>query len=241
MSRTQTVNQILNRVGSSVGIGRNSSPYDSDEDDYAQLRDLLLECGEELITMPWEILQKEHSITTADTDSGDYDLPVDFGHMIDQSGWDRLNDVPLFGPLSPQDWQYLLGRDLLNTTIYASFRLKQGKFSIFPQPPPDGLTVYFEYISRYWIEDSDGTGKEDISAGDDVIRLPSLPVIYLLKAKFKEAKGFDSTVNRAEYNSFLMDIFGQSKGAEILNAGQNQRSFPYLDLHRSTPDTNYGS
>ncbi len=135
-----TAGGILNRVAAEVGLTPSIDPYSDSDPAYVQLQHLLNIAGEELATMfPWEQLQKEHTITTSSLDSGDYALPSDFNYMIPQTGWERAQNVPLFGPLSPQDWQYLLGRGLVNQTIYASFRLKTGYFSIFPQPPPDAL------------------------------------------------------------------------------------------------------
>jgi len=151
---TTTASNILNRVAAEVGIEPVVDPYSSADASFRQLTYLLNTAGEELATMfPWQQLQQEHEIKTLDGDSGDYPLPVDFNYMINQTGWERAENVPLFGPLSAQDWQYLLGRDLVNNTIYASFRLQRGKFSLFPQPPPTGLDIHFEYVSTNWVVD----------------------------------------------------------------------------------------
>jgi hypothetical protein len=147
-----TINDTLNRVAVEVGFTPVTDPWTDDDQHWMQLRYLAQIAGDELVLgYPWEFLNRSHQITTVDTDSGDYPLPADFMDMLDQTGWERSNNVPLAGPLSAQDWTYLLGRDLVSHTIYASFRIKEGEFSIFPQPPPNGLDINFEYQSNGWI------------------------------------------------------------------------------------------
>jgi hypothetical protein len=206
------------------------------------MRYLMNTAGEELaIEYPWQTLHNQHQIVTAALDSGDYPLPVDFNYMINQTGWERSENVPLFGPLSPQDWTYLLGRDLVTYTIYASFRLKDGQFSIFPQPPPVGLDINFEYVSLAWVTDGDsGVRKQSVEKGNDIPVYNRTLISRYIKVKYYEAKGIDSTKAQDDFNQTFLFLTGQDWGAEILSAGRNRAGFPYLDTYRSTPDTNFG-
>ena len=236
-------NDILNRVAAEVGVTPAVDPWSSTDQNFTQMKTLLQVCGEELSQLyPWEFLVKEENIQTLDTDSGDYPLPADFLYMINQTGWERAENVPLFGPLSGQDWQYLLGRDLVSYTIYASFRIQQGLFTIFPQPPPNGLDIYYEYISRNWVLDSqdNDTPASEVKAGGDIILFDRTLISRHLKVKYLEAKGFDSTKAQDDLNQMFQMLTAHDKGAEILSAGRNRRYFPYLDGFRNTPDTNYG-
>lgn len=238
-----TVNDILNRVGVEVGFTPVTDPYTDDDQQWLQLRYLLQTAGEELVmAWDWEFLTSSHQIVTSNTDSGDYPLPPDFRDMMDQSGWERSANVPLIGPLSSQDWTYLLGRDLVSSTIYASFRIKDGLFSIFPQPPPDGLDINFEYQSLAWL----GLGGDvearvaEIVTGDDVPLFDKTLISRYLKSKWLDAKGFDSTRATDDFSVMFSTITGKDKGSRILNAGSNQRGVPYLDNRYNSPDTGYG-
>lgn len=241
---TATANDILNRVAAEVGIDTVPDPYASSNQAFQQMKTLLNIAGEELNQLhPWEEMNREHQITTASTDSGDYPLPSDFLYMLNQTGWERSENVPLFGPLSGQAWQYLLGRDLVTSTIYASFRMKQGAFSIFPQPPPDGLDIHFEYQSRNWVSDSTtgfATDKDSVTVGADIPMFDRTLISRYLKVKFLEAKGFDSTKAQADLNQMFQVVNSHDKGANVLSAGRNSTGFPYLDTYRSTPDSGYG-
>jgi len=238
-----SASDIINSVAAEVGVSPVTDPYTDPNQVFQQMKNLINSAGRELVRYyRWEKLQQEHTITTLDTDSGDYPLPDDFSYMIDQTGWERKENVPLWGPLSAQDWQYLLGRDLVSHTIYASFRIAQGLFRIFPQPPPNGLDIHFEYISRNWVENGDApdTFSSKTSIGSDIVLYDPILMVKFLKAKYLEAKGFDSTAARNDFALEFDAITGQEKGAPILNAAILGREFPYLEPYRNLPDTGYG-
>lgn len=243
-----TANQILNAVAGEVGVAPVTDPFGSSNQVFSQLKVLITSAGRELLYYGaacngWEQLQTEESFTTASTDSGDYDLPDDFGYMIDQTGWERKENLPLFGPLSAQEWQYLLGRDLVSYTIYASFRIQQGKLRLFPQPPPDGLNIAYEYISRNWVRSGTDSlvRSSRVEEGSDIILYEPILMVKLLKAKYLEAKGFDSSAARNDFALMFDSITGTEKSAQILNAAGLHWEYPYLTPWRNLPDTNYGS
>jgi hypothetical protein len=240
---TAPANDILNRVAAEVGLDPVSNPWGSEKQEFKQMRYLLNIAGEELCQLyQWEFLNQEHQITTSDTDSGNYPLPDDFLYMINQTGWERAENVPLFGPLSAQDWQWLLGRDLVSYTIYASFRIKDGLFSIFPQPPPNGLDIHFEYVARNWVIDSssEDTLADVVKTGADTPLFDRTLLSRYLKVKFLEAKSLDTTKAQADLNQMFELLGSHDKGADVLSAGRNRRGFPYLDGFTSVPDTGYG-
>ncbi len=238
-----TATQIINRVAAEVGIEPVIDPFASSDPSFVQMRYLLNTAGEELVQMyPWELLIREASITTMPGDTGDYPLPDDFHYMINQTGWERSQNVPLMGPLSAQDWQWLLGRDLVTSTIYASFRLNDGLFKIFPQPPPAGLDIHYEYVNKNWVTDGavTPTYTDEVSTGSQQPLYDKTLVSRYLKVKFLEAKGFDSSKAQDDFNQIFLFLTSKDKGARILNAGLGGRGFPYLDAWRNLPDTNYG-
>ena len=244
MSRQfDSATDIINAAAAEVGVSPVTDPYSSSNQVFQQLKNLINSAGRELVRYyRWEMLVREHDISTLDTDSGDYPLPDDFSYMLDQTGWERKENVPLWGPLSAQDWQYLLGRDLVSHTIYASFRIAQGLFRIFPQPPPDGLDIHFEYISRNWVQDAADptTFTSKTIKGSDIVLYEPILMVKFLKAKYLETKGFDSTAARNDFALEFDAITGQEKGAEILSISGWGRGFPYLEPYRSLPDTGYG-
>ena len=195
-----------------------------------------------MIEHAWQILVKKFQVTTADTDSGTYTLPDDFSYMIDQTGWEYSQAVPLGGPLSAQDWTYLAGRDLVSQSIYASFRLVDNKFDLYPQPPPNGLDIRFEYISRNWTAEQANTDNRSdvVVTGSDVILFETIMMVKFLKLKFLSAKGFDTAQAALDFETIFLSRTGKDEGAQILNASAFSRGYPYLNGYFNVGDTNYG-
>jgi hypothetical protein len=242
ISKTITAADAINRAAVECGLLPVSDPYASSDEAFIQLKFLLQTAGEDLVLAhPWEFLNREFEVLTGPADSGVYDLPDDFIQMIDQTGWERAGNVPLFGPLTPQDWAWLKGRDLVDSTIYASFRLNQGKFNLFPSPPPEGLDINIQYQSNEWVEDglSLGTFKSEIVRSGDIILFDRTLITRLLKVKFLDAKGFDTTTAQQDFNQTFNFLIGKDKGGTILNAGGRSYGIPYLDFY-SIPDSGFG-
>lgn len=236
-------NTILNRVAAEVGLQAVTDPYSSQEQHFVQMRYLLQTCGETLaLAHEWEFLTREFSIQTQVGDDGNYPLPPDWMSMQDQTGWERAQNVPLGGPLSAQDWQFLIGQDLGATTLYASFRLKDGKISIFPQPPPAGLDIVLEYRSRNWVSNGEipPVYKATVDTGSDIVLFDRTLITRALKNMWLEAKGFDTTGSQADYNQVFNFLIGKDKGGRVLSAGKSGRGFPYLSPYGNTPNTGYG-
>jgi hypothetical protein len=145
------------------------------------------------------------------------------------------------GPLSAQEWSYLAGRDFGSATIYASFRMTDNKFDLYPQPPPVGLSIHFQYISRNWVTQQ-GTGlrADNVVAGSDVVMYEPIMIIKFLKAKFLESKGFDATAARIEFENMFGSRTGKDTGAPILSASHSRGFYPYIRPYANTPDTGYG-
>ena len=243
MARFKTVNDICNQIAVEVGIPKVADVFSATDVAFEQLTTLSNSVGYELLQdSAWEGLVRLNEFTTQAGDDGKYDLPADFAYMINQTGWDRTNNVMLGGPLSAQQWQYLVGRDLVSQTIYATFREVENQFWLFPQPPPEGLDIAFEYVSRNWVLVN---GVADMYA-DKVIQAADLILFEahmferLLKLRFLEARGFDTTNADNQYIKSLNAWEGKDKGAPILNAAGRYGGVPYLDSMRNTPDTNFG-
>ena len=244
--RFETVNDIVNHVAVEVGLNPVIDVFSTSDPAFTQLTFLVTTCLQELMELyGWQVLTREHQITTQEDEIGIYDLPDDFGYMIPQTGWERNSNVPLIGPLSPQDWTYLLGRDLVGSTIYASFRYDQNKLYIFPNDPVTAnLSINFEYTSRNMIKIA-GTTEDEFtdkatSPGDLVLFPPHL-IKRMLRMKFLDVKGFDSQKATDDFWATLNSWKGKDNTAAILNVARFRHWYPFLDPYRNLPDSGYGS
>lgn len=247
INRYITAGEVINRAAVECGLAPVVDPFASADPSYRQLHYLLTSCGQTLIQdYPWQRLQLKHEITTSSADDGEYDLPVDFSYMIDQTGWQQGGPSvwPLLGPASPQVWSYLEARQLYSVSLYVWFRIAQGKFNVFPNDPvPDGIPIAFEYISRGWVIGEGDQGpesiKDQVTATGDIVLFEPVLIVKYLRLKFLSAKGFDTTSAKADFDLSLESWKGKDNSAPVLNAGRS------MDLHRlidgnNIPDTGYG-
>jgi hypothetical protein len=248
MARYDTAVQIINQAASECGLTAVSDPYASSDPAFIQMRNILNSAGQELLgSHEWQKMVKNMTINTTTTVPPDplfpnrYDLPDDFSSMIDQTGWTPTNagmGLPLGGPLTPQDWTYLVATNLANSTIYVSFRQNQGQFWVLPDPPPPDVDITFEYMSRNWAISNGGTEMDSCSAADDIVWFEPILIKKLLKLRFLEAKGFDTTSAVTQFANAFMQWTGKDLSAPVLSMARN-RVFPYLSW-RNVPQTNFG-
>ena len=251
MARYDTAGQIINRVLAEVGILPPADPFQSQDAAVVQLTYLLTTVGRQLLKLhSWEYLQREHVITTQATDTGKYALPVDFDRMIPQTHWSRTQRVRVPGSVTPTIWQYLKGRNLVSSTIYAVFREVENQFWLYPQPPdasvPEGLTIAFEYISRGWVQTAASVGTEApeytdfVAASADVVFFDPTMVERMLKLRFKEARGMETQGAQNEALQLFASVTSQDVAGDVVNAANMSQPYPYLNMRRNTPDSGYG-
>lgn len=146
-----TAGTLINRAAVEVGLTAVSDPYASTDQNFIQLCGLLQSLGDELWRQGrWQQMQQVYTFTT-DAGVARYDLPADFGTMIDQTGWNRTNRLPLGGPLSPQEWEYLKAfqSGVVFTILFRP--INQQLWFLPDDAIPADFVVAFEYLSRFWV------------------------------------------------------------------------------------------
>ena len=243
MAVLRNINRIINQVASEVGLNKVPDVFASSDPAIQQMITLSNACGTELLSeRAWERLNQEQVFITQEGDSGVYDLPEDFAYMVEQTAWDRTNENPLGGPLSEQMWQWVKSRNLVSSTIYAQFRLNEGKLWLYPQPPPVGVEIAYEYISNYWVrKDADPEHPTDeLTELSDIPRFHHYLFERLLKLRFLEAKGFDTQASLDQYRAALEKWSARDKSSPILSAGMTSGGMTRLLDNCNMPDTGYG-
>lgn len=242
-ANSANASDIINRVAAEVGLTPVSDPYSTSNAAFTQLTYLLNIAGDELAVFhDWNILRKEHTFTTALNDTGNYALPSDFRRLIDRTLWDRTNDEPLIGPLSPQEWSALLGRDTPSVSNM-SFRLTNGEFFIYPHDPVGVVRdIAFEYVSNQWVVDVGGTEYSDnVTTGSEFPMFDRVLIGRYIKLKFLLAKGINATSAQDDFNQIFERLTSQEKGGRILNAGRANGAFPFINPVDNIGNTGYGS
>lgn len=145
----------------------------------------------------------------------EYPLPSDWKKQIPQTEWDRTNRWPLMGPQTPQAWQ-----SFKSGIVYAGprerFRILDNCIVLNP-PPPDGLLLAFEYISKNWVLSSAGVGKPSFTEDTDTYIFDDSLMILGLKTLFLQAKGLDFSLEGAQFTNLLAQCKAQDKSAPSLS------------------------
>lgn len=240
----KTAQQVINQVANEVGLAAPPTfdPTVSADPAFVQLTALCTSAGQELYGMhEWQTLQKTFQITTHAIDTGIYPLPPDFGYIIDQTGWNPTNRLPLGGPLTPQNWEYIVRSGLGTNTVYVSFKISQNQFQTLPVPPQEGGIITFEYISRWWVAVTGAPttpAQDSVLLATDVLLFEPILIEKFLKLRFLEAKGFDTTAAAQQFMNTFNQYTGKDVASQTLNMAR-MRVFPYLGW-RNIPETNYG-
>lgn len=135
--------------------------FSSTEPQVVQLRGLLNEEGYDLVTWPdkaWTKLTREKQFITVAADAQPGALAPDFSRFLDQSIWDRSQNRPVYGPMSPQQWEQEKASPTFSISYYG-FRLRGNDFLMTPTPQA-GDTIAYEYVSSFYVYDT--------AAGDTV-------------------------------------------------------------------------
>lgn len=183
----------------------------------------------------WQFQQRVYTMTP-DGVTDNFPMPSDFGRVVNQTEWAASMKRPMQGPMTAQQWgwtQY----GIVSVGVYYRYRILDNLFYVFPVPGV-GEVFHFYYISENWIIAADGTGKETVTSGDDVIVFDKDLIISGLKMRLWAIKGFDTTNLVQEYNYRLQAEKGQDQGAQILHLSRSGLDFHLLDVN-NIPDGNW--
>lgn len=242
-----TAGEIINRAAAECGFAPVQDPLNSNDQKFQQMKYLLNTAGEELaLAYPWEWLVKSATIdetTTRDpSDPSGFEIPDDYYYLIPQTGWEPDKRLPLGGPLTAQEWTYLLGRDLVTSTLFSSFRLFGGHFHLYPTPSlTEPFKFTYEYIKKNWVIDETDPNiqRAEVENSGDIVEYDKTLISRYLKLKYLESAGFDTMKAQADFNQIYEFLTGKDKSAKTLNAGGYGFGYPYLGAH-NIPDTGYG-
>lgn len=248
MATYDTAADIINYALIECGLGSISDPFASSEETAIQMRTLLTQCGRELASnkYQWQQLVKSYSFNTGATppEDGVYDLPADFGYLINQTGWTPNNlglGLPLTGPYTEQQWTAIIAQNLAASTVYIGFKVAAGTFQVLPQPAPVDTDITYEYMSSHWVRVH---GADDVTASvvanaDDVVIFESILITKMLAARYKQAKGLDAAASLDQFTAAFQSCTGMNSPAPVLNMATN-RIFPLINIYTNTPPTGYG-
>lgn len=194
----------------------------STDDQVKQVRGLLEEVGDDMARRyAWTGLMDEKLHTTvAAEDQGAITtiFGTDFNYKVNLADWDRTNRWPVLGPIHSKEWQSV--KAWVVNGPRNQFRIRGGHLFSYPAPSA-GNTWAFEYISKNWILDDDGTTtKRRFTEDDDTIRLDEDIILMGLRWRWREEKGLSYEAAFQMYEHQLKDAMNRDGGMPMLHMDQ---------------------
>jgi hypothetical protein len=244
----ETATEIIASACVEIGLQSVADPYASLAAEQIQLRGLLNQCGRELYAAhQWQQFVKTDTIDTGVSPPADgkYALASDFGYFINQTGWSPSSSgigLPLGGPLTRQQYAYLVGTGLESSTIYISFNVNQGEMEVLPAPAPASVDITYHYMSNAWV-DVLGAGTTFATKAvnaSDIIQFEPILISKMLVARYKTAKGLPAQASTQEFQAMFAQFTGVNQPAPVLNMAVGY-DFPYINPWTNVPQSGFGS
>lgn len=234
MSLTATTQEIIDASFDELGLPRESLVVGLIGQVGTQSLALLNSIGDDLVKEhDWQFLQQVATLN-GDGVTDEFDLPSDFGRIVDQTMWSSNNKLPMEGPLSPQAWGWVQ-YGIVSAGVFYRYRILNDKLAIFPTPA-DGEVFNFFYITKNWVLDDDlVTYKDTTDAGADVPRFDRGLLKKALKVRLWGQKGFDTTALVREYQDDLAIEKAQNQSAPVISLCSSRNNI-LLDPRRNIPD-----
>lgn len=213
---TATAQQIVDRANNELGL----TPASIDSGQVAQLGTqslaLLNALGDTLVTAhDWQHLERTHTFT-GDGSSSSFELPADFGRIVNQTLWSTNRRMQVGGPMTAQQWGWMQFGIVADGVMYR-YRLIDDRLHVFPTPGLDE-TFSFYYIKKDWVLSTNGiTYMDTIESGSDVPQFERGLLVKGLKVRLWAQKGFDTIALAQEFNEELQGQKAQEAGAPVLH------------------------
>jgi len=221
-----TMLSLIQKACSRTGFPVPATVYGSTDTRVLQVMNLLEEEGNDLAQRhTWSTLTKEATHTTLATeDQGNIETIASSGFRFIKNNtiWDRTDDLPVLGPIDGQEWQKL--KAVANTGPRYYYRLRANKLLVNPTPTA-GHTWAFEYQSKNWILDADGsTTKEFFTADTDTFLLPESLLLMGVRWRWLREKGLSYAELFQSYEMQVKDAMGRDGGKPALSMNGSRES-----------------
>lgn len=205
---------IISNAATKIGVSVPYSVIGNTSQEVAELLSFAQEEGRELVRRHnWQAIRKEKTFTSLAAEEQEA-LPSDFDHFINETFWNRTRKHPLFGPLTPQQWQY--NKSWVSSPVTDSFTVRGNKILINPVPAA-GQTIAYEYISKNFCQTSGGTGQSEWASDTDTGVLEESLMELGIIVRFKLSKGLDAAADIAKYDTQVMVAKGIESPKATLN------------------------
>lgn len=210
---------MIQEVAEDLGITVPTAVIGNSSSDVTQLLALANREGRDLASRyRWSKLLKENTFTFATAkDQGELNGTVvddgDVDYILNDTIWDRTENIPICGPMSPILRQAHEAFSVAGP--YPRYYLR-GK-NLFFDVVPSANTGAFEYKSTWWCESSGGNGQAKWEDDTDVGRLDENLMGLGITWRWLRRKGFDYAEEMRTYEMRIKDAMAQDATKRVLS------------------------
>lgn len=194
--------QLVQTFCTRTGVTPPATLTGANDQQIQQILALLGAILEDLTDENWTGLSQEAVFTTTGAESQGLLTvlaPNGFQFILPETLFDRTLRLPLYGPLSAEDWQAF--KALPTSGPFYKYRVARGELLFSPVPPNDH-TCAFEYQSSFIVQSADGTAKPLPTADTDVFNVPDKVILAGLRWQWKYEKGLEYAEDFRRYETF---------------------------------------
>lgn len=216
---SMTALSLVNRALQEIGLPQAQTIISVQDDQTGfQMHGLLNALGTQLCRVhDWQFLEKTVTLV-GDGVTTEFDLPADYGRMVNQTQWSSKNRRPMYGPMTPQGWSWVQF-GIVSVGVYYRYRIIGNKFCVFPTPAA-GEEIHFYYISKNWVYDPVALPapvyKDTVTLDTDTTVFDDFLMIAGMKYKLWSAKGMEATELNQEFQYMLNAEKSQTQGAPVI-------------------------
>lgn len=170
-----------------------------------------------------------------------FEPPSDFDRQIDRTHWDKSKHWEMLGPNTPQQREWLRS-GYISTGPRVRYSYMGGYFMIWP-PLGSTESLSYEYVSKNWVLATSPTSltptKQSFTVDTDTCIFPDALMRALIKLKYWEVKGFDTTAYYRDY--IVQRDLAKANDSGSPTLAMNPRPASILIGYDQIPDTGYGS
>lgn len=154
----------------------------------------------------WTALRKQKTFTSVAQIVQTGAVPSDFDRMVSGTFWNRTEQKPVLGPVTPGEWQGLVASVAL--PIDSAFQIRAGQIELYPVPTA-GDTYAYEYVSTQWCQSAGGVGQTAWTADTDTGLLDEEFTTLGLVWRFKQSRGLDYAEDLATYEEQMLQAMAR--------------------------------
>ena len=210
---------IVQNACDRIGIARPSSVIASTDQQTIRLLGYALQEGKELARKyDWQALTRETTFestaTAVQTSAGSTVVPSDFDRIKDGTFFNRTERREVFGPLSPEEWQYV--QATTTHSFVEAYRMRSDQILLTPGDT-SGDTLAFEYITKKWVTQAASTATATWTADTDTTALNEELITLGVVWRFKAAQGFDYAEEFRTYEMQCANEYMRDGGRRVLD------------------------